>query len=888
MTLAAGARLGPYEILAPLGAGGMGEVYKARDTRLERSVAIKVMPEELAQSSDFRARFEREARAASALNHPNICALYDIGEQGGTAFLVMELLEGESLAARLQRGPLPTAEVLRHGMEIADALDRAHRAGIVHRDLKPGNIMLTKSGAKLLDFGLARQTPLGPAPSSLSHTPTVSHNLTAQGTIVGTFQYMAPEQLEGQEADARSDLFALGAVLYEMATGKKAFEAKSHASLIAAILEREPAPISSVSHMSPPALDQLVKACLAKDPEQRIQTAHDVKLQLRWISEGGSQAGLPAPVATRRRQREGLAWALAGVGVVAAVAMGALLFTQRPSPPVVMRFEIDAPPGTRNMEWPRISPDGRTLAFVATDSAGRAQIWVRPLNALEAYRLPGTESVRRMFWSPDSRFLGFITDGKARKIAVGGGPAIVIGDAPGGSDGSWGSRDLILFDGNALNDSIRSLPASGGLVRPVTTLARDQSEGVHGWPFFLPDGKHFLFVSYVGGGNTGTIQVAGVGDRRPRPFGTTDGRVEYAPQGYLIFPRENTLLAQRFDAGRRRTTGDPVPIGENVALGNAAGDFSVSANGVLAYRSQTGGADARLLLVDRKGATIAEPAPPGRYSEVGLSPDGKRLVIGVMDPQKTQLDLWIRDLGRGVTSRLTFESGDELNAVWSPDGQRLVFASNRSGSFRALVRLASGLGAAESLAATSGIDAAAIGPTDWSRDGKRLTIGALGSGNWDIWTCDPNDPAPAKVLIQTSFNERFAVLSPDGRWVAYGSNESGRPEVYVQELAGSGGKWQVSVNGGTLPRWRADGKELFFQAPDQAIMAAPIHEGAGFEAGAPVALFRIPLVIAGPYITKTWAPTADGQRFYVITPAQGAQAPRITVVTNWAAELGRR
>ena len=865
----------------------MGEVYKARDTRLDRQVAIKVLPEDLAGSADFRARFEREARAVSALNHPNICTLYDIGHQDGNDFLVMELLEGETLAARIQRGPLPAAEVLKHGMEIADGLDRAHRAGIVHRDLKPGNIMLTKSGAKLLDFGLARQTPPAGAPiSGLSQTPTMSHALTAQGTIVGTFQYMSPEQLEGQEADARSDLFALGAVLHEMATGKKAFEAKSQASLIAAIIERDPAPPSSVSPMLPPAFDQLVKACLAKDPEQRIQTAHDVKLQLRWIAEGGSQAGLPAPVALRRRRREGIAWVLAGVATAAALGLGALWLAERPEPPRVLRFEIEAPPGVRNLQWPRISPDGRTLAFVATDTSGKQQVWVRPLDALQSFPLQGTESVRRMFWSPDSRFLGFISDGKARKVAIGGGPTIVIGDAAGGSDGSWGTRDMILFDGAAVGDSIRGLPASGGSVRPATRLAHDREEAAHGWPYFFPDGQHFLYVGYRGTSAQGTIKVARLGASDVHEFGVTDGRVEYAPQGYLVFPRENTLLAQPFDPGGLRTTGDAVPVGENVALGQASGDFSVSNNGILAYRSQTSGETARLLLVDRRGVTLAEPAPPGKYTEIALSPDGHRLAIGLLDPQKSQLDLWIRDLERGVTSRLTFEDGDEVNAVWSPDGQRLAFASNRSGLFRPLVRLASGLGAAESLATASGIVGTAIGPWDWSRDGKRLFIQVLAT-SWDIWICDPSDPAPAKVLMQTTFNERFPKFSPDGRWIAYMSTESGRPEVYVQELAGAGGKWQVSVSGGTFPRWRADGKELFFQGLDQTIMAVPIHSAASFQAGVPAPLFRTPLV-TGQYTVSTWCPTADGQRFYVLTPALGIRAPRITLVTNWTAELKKR
>src|SRR5262245_31725248 len=714
MPLSPGSRLGPYEIIAPLGAGGMGEVYRARDTRLDRQVAIKVLPEDLAGSPEYRTRLEREARAASALNHPHICTLHDVGHQDGTDYLVMELVEGETLAARIARGALPPAEVLRYGIEIADALDRAHRAGIVHRDLKPGNVMIARSGLKLLDFGLARQTAPGPAPGALSQTPTMSQPLTVQGSVVGPFQYMAPEQLEGQEADARSDLFALGAVLYEMATGKKAFEAKSQASLIAAIIEREPPPVSSIAPLMPPALDRLIQACLVKDPEQRIQTAHDVKLQLQWIAEGGSQAGVPVPIAARRRSRETLAWAVAAVAAVAAIALGTTALTRLPQPPQVLRFEVEAPPSVRTLQWPRISPDGRTLAFVAVDTAGKQQVWLRPLDGLQAFPVAGTEAVNRMFWSPDSRFHGFITDGKARKVAVGGGPAIVIGDAPGGSDGAWGTRDMILSDGAAVGDSIRGLPASGGSVRPVSRMDRAHGEAVNGWPFFLPDGQHFLYVAYGNSGNQGTITLGKLGSYDVRRLGTTDGRVEYAPAGFLVFPRENTLLAQPIDTRTLRTTGDPVPIGENVALGQASGDFSVSNDGVLAYRSSATGESARLLLVDRRGVTLGEPAPPGRYTDLALSPDGKRIAIGVLDSQKSEIDLWIRDLARGVTSRLTFESGDEVLPVWSPDGQRLTYGSSRSGLFRPLFRLASGLGSADSLAATSRIPGAVVEAADWA------------------------------------------------------------------------------------------------------------------------------------------------------------------------------
>ena len=459
MSLTSGSRLGPYQIVEAIGAGGMGEVYKALDTRLERTVAIKVLPEHLSQNDDVRQRFEREAKTISQITHPHICALYDVNREGETEYLVMEYLDGETLADRLSRGPLPAEQLIRGGIEIADALDKAHRLGIVHRDLKPGNVMLTKSGVKLLDFGLAKFQPASTnAMSGVSRLATAaqaSRPLTERGTVLGTFQYMAPEQLEGKDADARSDIFAFGAVLYEMATGHKAFEGKSQASLIGAILRDQPPPISGISPMTPPALDRVVKTCMSKDPEDRFQTAHDVKLQLQWISEGGSQVGLPAPVAARRRNREKLAWAAAAVATLAAVGLGWGFWKRAPAPQPVVRFEIPPPADVTTLDVPRISPDGKILAFDATDAGGKNRIWVRPLDAIESHPLPGTEGGARPFWSPDSQFVGFVADGVLKKVSISGGPPSKICDAPGGSDGTWSPQGVILFDGTGTDPIYR-------------------------------------------------------------------------------------------------------------------------------------------------------------------------------------------------------------------------------------------------------------------------------------------------------------------------------------------------------------------------------------------------------------------------------------------------
>src|SRR6476661_994588 len=593
MALATGTKIGPYEIIAPIGAGGMGEVYRARDTRLERTVAIKVLPDHLSKSEDVRQRFEREAKTISQLSHPHICALHDVGREGETEYLVMEYLEGETLADRLLKGSLPLEQTLRYGMQIADALDKAHRLGIVHRDLKPGNVMLTKSGVKLLDFGLAkfqaaaRDKQLSGV-SVLATEAQASQPLTERGTVLGTFQYMAPEQLEGGEADARSDIFAFGALLYEMATGKKAFSGKSQASLAGSILRDDPTSITEISPMMPPALNRVIKTCLAKDPEDRFQTAHDVKLQLQWVAEGGSQAGVPAPVAARRKSRERLAWGVAAAGLLAAAALGFGYVRRAPVPPRAVRFEVPAPEGVSAIDAPRVSPDGRYLAFSATDSEGKPRIWVRPLNAIAAQPLNGTEGTTRPFWSPDSRFLGFMAEGKLKKIEVTGGPAQKICDAPTGADGSWGSEGVILYDGTG-KDPIHRVLAAGG--SPTVAAKADTKEGEVGWPEFLPDGRHFLYMSIGSKPEDSTYRVGTLDSTDSKPFAPAQTLLTYSPPGYLLFVRDKTLVAQRFDPKALKTQGEPVPLAEHIGTDSVGlATFSVSRDGTLAYRTGDAGA----------------------------------------------------------------------------------------------------------------------------------------------------------------------------------------------------------------------------------------------------------------------------------------------------------
>ena len=858
----------------------MGEVYKARDTRLDRDVAVKVLSSHLAASEEIRQRFEREAKTISQFSHPHICALYDVGREGDVEFLVMEFLEGESLADRLGKGPLPTEQILRYGIEIADALDKAHRQGIVHRDLKPGNVMITKTGVKLLDFGLAK--PLATAgarpvsgASVMATEAQASQPLTERGTVLGTFQYMAPEQLEGGEADARSDIFAFGAVLYEMATGRKAFTGKSQASLIGSILRDDPPSITEASPMIPPALNRVVKTCLAKDPEDRFQTAHDAKLQLEWIAEGGSQAGLPAPVVARRKNREKLAWGVAVVAALAAFALGFGFWKRAPKPPRTMRFEVGVPPEVSTIDSPKISPDGRILAFDATDSSGRNRIWIRPLSALQAHPLAGTEGTRRGFWSPDGKYIAFFADGKLMKVDVAGGPPQKICDAPTGSDGTWSPEGVILFDGTG-TDPIWRVPASGGAAVALIKPADVKSSQV-GWPAFLPDGKHFLFLAIAPKVTDSMYRIGSLDAKDTQPFAPAQSQITYVDPGYLLFLRDRTLVAQPFDAKALKATGEPIPLAEQVGTDSVGlARFSVSREGTLAYR--TGEMTDRLVWVDRSGKELETEGDPSRYGDPHLSPDGRRLAFDVVDARTGKSDIWVRDLNRNVSSRFSFSPGDAAVPTFSPDGSRIVYAVGND----LFERTADGQGAETPLLKSD--EAKFV--TDWSADGRFIAFASQGKDtNWDIWILPTFGDKKPYPWLKTPFLEIDPAFSPDGRYIAYQSNESGRSEVYVQSFPGPGGKWQVSSAGGTQAHWRGDGKELFFRSLDQKIMAVDVTAGATFEAGVPKPLFSVHLDTA--LARNHFLPSKDGQRFLLVaTPARDAIAPT-TVVLNWLADLGK-
>ena len=880
MAIAPGTRLGPYEILAPIGAGGMGEVYRARDTRLDRIVAIKVLPAELSANPEVRARFEREARAVSSLNHPHICVLHDLGRENGIDYIVLEHLEGETLAERLAKGALGSDELLAIAIPIADALDKAHRKGLVHRDLKPANIMLTKSGAKLLDFGLARATGLGDTGND-SRSPTMSRSLTAQGTIVGTFQYIAPEVLEGGEADERADIFAYGATLYEMATGKRAFEGKSQASVIAAILEREPPPISTVQPMAPPALERLVKQCLAKDPDERIQSMHDVLLQLRWIQEGGSRAGVSAPTAARRRGNTRLAWTVAALASAAAVAFAIGYFSHTPAKLEPIRFQITGPRELVRTGSPRVSPDGRYVAFDGADTTGKAQLWVRPLGALTAHAIPGADPTRRPFWSPDSRHLAFFSGTKLKRVALEGGATQTLCEWGSGADGTWSKKGVILFDGGA-RDSILRVAASGGVIAPASRVDRARGELGHAWPQFLPDGEHFLFLAFTSKAESTWIKAGKLGSLESKPLAVgAYSRLEFAAPGYALFVRDRALLAQAFDPGRLRFTGDVFPVADEVEadFGPGNAEFSTSSNGVIALRGAASIGKARLVWKDRAGRDLGSVAEPGDYNSVELSPDGEQVAV-TMGTTISNMDIWILQLGRGIASRLTFEEGGDIWPVWSPDGRRLVFTSNRDGLFNLFVKQADG-SAMEERISPPAMD---LGPSDWSPDGRELlTESNFPNTGWDIWTW-PVDPSgkPAPFLA-TEHREFFARYSPDGQWVAYYSDESGKREVYVRPRSGSGGKYQVSSQGGSDPSWSRNGKELFYLTIQGELMVVDVSTTPSFRAGTPRRLFRaaLPRGLDGPQ----YSVTPDGQRILVCMPNPETSVPPTTVIVNWTSRL---
>jgi serine/threonine-protein kinase len=878
MPLQSGTILGHYAIESPIGAGGMGEVYKARDPRLNRVVAIKVLPQHIADIAERKQRFEREAQAIAALNHPHICVIYDVGQDNDVDFIVMEYLEGETLADRIAKRPIPFDQLLTYATQIADALDKAHRQGITHRDLKPGNVMITRSGVKLLDFGLAKLQQPAAAPNIFSALPTAVSDgppLTADGMVLGTPQYMAPEQVEGKEADARTDIFAFGAVVYEMATGKRPFEGHSQASVIAAILERDPPPIASLQPMTPPALDRIVKKCLAKDPEKRWQAASDLCDALSWIAEEGVSriaTSLASPhegMALRVGRRWILVSALACVLVVAIAGVAVWLF--KPAlPKPVTRFAVSLPPG-QNLDRARpaiaISPDGTRLAYAAS------QLYVRAMDGLEARGIPGTEGARNPFFSPDSQWLGFSAGGKLKKVAVTGGAPINLSDVVtnGIFGASWGREGMIAFSPTPTG-AIQQVSDAGNNPQQLTRL--EKSEFSHRFPELLPGGAGLLFAIVGAGGASAKVAVQSLKAGDHQIVVQAGIQPRYTPSGHILYWQGGNLMAAPFDLRRLAVVGAAVPVIEGVL----PWQYSFSSTGSLVYVPGVSQTQLRLVWVDRKGAEQPLPAPPHNYVMPRLSPDGRRVAAAV---EEADSQIWLYDLARVTLTRLTLEGSGNVDPLWTPDGTRITF---KGAGNRLFWQPADGNGPAEAL--TSGPLSPNDIPVSWSPDGQVLAFMEQGAGPRSMWTLPLRDRKP-QLFDRSPLDEVAPQFSPDGHWIVYDSVESGRDEIYVRPYPGPGRKWQISTEGGTEPVWNPKGRELFYRNRDK-MMAVEVTTQPSFAAGKPRVLFEGAYVLS-PRTLADYDVSSDGQRFLMLKGSEQTSAlTQINVVLNWTEELKQR
>jgi eukaryotic-like serine/threonine-protein kinase len=904
MPVSPGTRLGPYEILDAIGAGGMGEVYRARDTRLERAVAIKILPAHLSSDPVRKQRFEREAKIISSLNHPHICVLHDVGQQDGINYLVMECVEGETLAKRLQKGALPVDQVLKFGTQIADALDKAHRSGVVHRDLKPGNIMLTATGVKLLDFGLAKPNASLASLATLTAEAPRQAAVTQEGMIVGTFQYMSPEQIEGKGVDGRSDIFSLGAVLYEMVTGQRAFPGKGQLSVASAILEKEPEPISALKPMTPPTLDHAIRRCLAKDAEERWQTARDLMLELKWIAEPGSQAGVPAPGVSQRKMRERLAWGTATALLTLTTIAFAIGFLRRGAKvprPMRLTAEIGADAALTTSYGPAaiLSPDGTRLAFLARGSDQVDRIYARLLDQLQAIALSGTEHAESPFFSPDGQWIAFFADGKLKKIAVQGGAAVTLCDVSGaGRGGSWSENGTIIFV-SGTRVGLFKVSSGGGTPQPLTTLDRQAEEITHRWPHVLPGGEVVLFTAgRTPGGNYEDSDIVAYsmasGQRKTVYHGGF--YPAYLPSGHLVFMHEGTLFAVPFDVKRLEVTGQATPILEEVLANTIGGaQFSFSETGNLVYVAGAGAyRNVSIYWMDHDGKFQPLREASANYFLPAFSPDGKRLAVVIRDQSRS--DIWVYDLVRDTLTRLTFTGQNNEYPVWTPDGQRITYAvREKSGmQFNIYWKRADGSGDAQRLTESKRDQK----PDSWGPDGKVLAFSQISPDTGsDIFTLSFegddksgwNVGSPKPFLNSPSW-EAYSSISPDGRWLAYMSNESGNDEVYVRLFPGPGGKEQVSTGVGVVPKWSHNGKELFYSTEDNKIMVVGYTTSAdSFRADKPHLWSSGQFTLRGTGYNFDLHP--DGKRFAVLK-APGTENPpvinKVNLILNFFEELRRK
>ena len=878
MPLSPGFQLGPYEILAPLGVGGMGEVYRARDTRLGRDVAIKILPMEVSVDAMRKQRFEREAKTISSLNHPNICVLHDVGRQDGVDYLVMELIDGESLAKRLERGPLSLEQLLKYGSQIADGLDQAHRVGIVHRDLKPGNIMITSGGAKLLDFGLAKSVVSSANLATLTAMSPAVKPVTQEGMIVGTFQYMSPEQVEGKEIDARSDIFALGAVLYEMVTGRKAFQGKSQLSVASAILEKEPEPISAVKPLTPVMLDRTIRKCLAKAPDERWQSASDLSTQLKWMADGSS-ATLAAQPAKGKKIWDRAGWLLSAALLL--LAAGGLAWWFKTKEPA--RTVYYASPFNLGANDLTLSADGKVAAMVAYwEQGNKYVIWTYRLGEPSATVVEGTEGAMHPFWSPDGRWIAFFSQGKLKKVDLAGKSVQILCDAPNGRGGTWNKDGVILFTPDVFL-GIHRVPAAGGVATEETTLDESRSESSHRWPIFLPDGRHYIYLAanFSGQSDKNALFLGELGSKQGRLLVPASSNGAYAEPGYLLYVRDNALIAQGFDVKTLSLAGDPHLLLRDIyympVLDLAL--FDVAGHGTLLAQTGFASGMSRLTWFSREGKPLGNLGPAGTYANPTLSPDGKRVAFDQRAPDGRAIGIWVQDLNVDTALRLTLHPSLNQAPSWSPDGKKIVFTSNRKLINKIYEKNSDGSGSEDEI--TDMKAGRMVNPWDWSRDGKYL----LERNETELWYYSFAENK-SRVYVKGPWVVRNAQFSPDGKYVAYATNETGDWEVYVSSFPDASSKWQVSRGGGEEPRWRGDGRELFYVSSEGKLMAVSVKLGTNFEAMAPVALFqtRRRQKISSQDI-YTYTVTGDGQKFLFNTQMEQREAAPLSIIRNWTAEL---
>jgi len=894
MTLEKGQKLGPYEIEVPAGKGGMGEVYRAKDTRLDRIVAIKVLPSRSALNAEARARFEREAKTISSLNHPHVCTLYDVGHEEGIDFLVMEYLEGEPLDERLKRGKIKTAEAVEIGIQIAGALDAAHRKGLVHRDLKPSNIILTKDGAKLLDFGLAkiRTEAVEGMEDETRATP-----VTGAGTIVGTLKYMSPEQLEGGEADARSDIFSFGATLYELVTGQGAFSGTSKVSLISSIMRDEPRSISELQPTSPPALDRLIIKCLQKDADARWQSARDLKDELEWIASAGSEAGVAAPVSRRRRFQLRFSWILVAVFAVIAFVLALQRLTLKAYRPQTMRFSIVQQEGVERIDWPQISPDGQYLSYLGFDSSGNAQIWIRPLNSQKAYQLPGIDEAYRSFWSPDSKYLAFFdrTLGQLKKVPISGGHPQVICKA-GGSDGSWGRNDIILFDDFEGGNRIGQVSALGGESRLAVAPDTSTGERVCSWPYFLPDGRHFIYTvlsSEASFQEAELLKIGNIENMETKVIGQTESRAIYCDPGYILYEKNGFLVAHAFNLTTLELEGEPIPLSDSIstALNSNRGlNVSASGNGIVVWNKRNESRN-DLTWLDRSGEEIGKIGTPGYYRDLRLSADNSRVAYTI-GSGGNHYQIGILDLYRKTSSVLTVGEEADILPTWSPDGRSLAYLSidGLGPSFSLKYKP---IGGRKKTLITS--DSMVFVPLRWTDSGMLwfcrmpMAFGITANrATKQILTIDISDTVEVDTVFTWDDTSFPFEISPDGRYLLSYTPYGVGMGVFIHDMTGSSLAQPLPIVGSNA-HWSPAGDEVFFLNEDGDFMCLEVNVADGIKFGEPKRLFSPRLLPAIDNIPTVWGydVARDGRKFLFITPSDSGEegVGEIEVIVDWHAEL---